>query len=67
MARIKIAESPYSRNNNLNVFSKHWDLYNPLLVDNPLKQADALLLWGGTDIHPSFYGEERNAHSEALD
>lgn len=26
---------------------------------------DAFILWGGTDIHPSLYGEERNVNNQA--
>ena len=30
-----------------------------------LKEANALLLWGGTDIHPSYYSQKHNINNHA--
>lgn len=35
-------------------------------IANGFDGVDAVVFWGGTDIHPSFYGQERHSLSQAL-
>lgn len=43
------------------IFSKKLDISKG---DN-IKHCDAVVFWGGTDIHSSLYGAEANSHSQA--
>lgn len=48
----------------LSVFSKHFSkTINP--VEDGLSNADALILWGGQDIHPEFYKQKKHPKSGA--
>jgi putative glutamine amidotransferase len=61
---MRVAISPFGNGCYGNLVSKPFDkifnqAYNPVLSSiSQVKDADALLLWGGEDIHPSFYREK---------
>lgn len=61
---MKLAYSPYGGGDSIEpfdqVFSEKQDA-----KEEGFKGADAFLLWGGTDIHPSFYKETRQRFSGA--
>jgi anthranilate/para-aminobenzoate synthase component II len=59
-----LAYSPWGNGNSVYPFDKLFDE----AVDareHGLSTADAFLLWGGTDIHPSFYNEQPHKFSGA--
>lgn len=68
---MKLAVSPFGNGawGNLNVwpfdhYFKH--AFNPLSTSTQtVKDADCLLLWGGEDIHPSFYNQSAHPYSES--
>jgi GMP synthase-like glutamine amidotransferase len=61
---MKLAVSPFGHTGPIAPFNKLFkDQFNPCL-NNSLKGADALILWGGTDIHPSFYKEQSHIQNE---
>ena len=61
---MRIAISPFGNGHYGNCISKPFDKifnqsFNPTLSSiSQVKDADALLLWGGEDIHPSFYNQK---------
>lgn len=62
---MRAAYSPYGNNGDAGPFKNIFDVfYNPL-VDNNLQEADALILWGGTDIHPKFYKEKAHPKNQS--
>lgn len=67
---MKLAVSPWGNTDgHIGPFSKIFtEKYNPVLATTKgLKGADALLLWGGKDIHPSFYGEKSHYKNQTRD
>ena len=61
---MRVAISPFGNGCYGNLVAKPFDkifnqAFNPVLSNiSRVKDADALLLWGGEDIHPSFYGQK---------
>ena len=45
-------------------FDEIFDGYTNPVITGTVKGNDALLLWGGEDIHPSFYGERAHPMNE---
>lgn len=60
-----IAYSPYGgRNDNIHPFEGLFDKkVNPTIKGN-LNDVDALLLWGGEDIHPTFYRQKAHRSND---
>jgi putative glutamine amidotransferase len=65
MSKLKLAVSPYGNAwGKFEPFDEVFDeFFNPLVLGT-LKGADGLLLWGGEDIHPSFYGQKPHPQNE---
>jgi len=65
MKQFTVAVSPYGGNvSNITPFDRIFTRnFNPT-VTNTLKGADALLLWGGTDINPSLYGKPAHSRND---
>ena len=59
MKKLTLAYSPYGgQNDNIRPFDAVFqEKFNPV-QQGSLNGADALLLWGGTDIDPSFYNQK---------
>lgn len=59
-----IAYSPWGNGKSIYPFDAIFD--NAInAYEKGFKNVDAFLLWGGTDIHPSFYGAEPHRHNQA--
>jgi len=56
--------SPWGNGQNIFPFDMVFDEKTNCGLDG-LSKIDALVLWGGTDIHPSFYGQTHNRFSGA--
>lgn len=61
---MNLAYSPWGTGDTVGPFSK---LFNKAwnAHEKGLDGADCFLLWGGTDIHPSYYGETPHSTSQA--
>ena len=61
---MKLAFSPYGHTGAIAPFNRLFQTsFNPCLQDS-LDGADALILWGGTDVHPSFYKEKAHRKTQ---
>lgn len=58
-----IAYSPYGNGHSVWPFGKIFKRSVPL--DKMTEKPDAILLWGGTDIHPSYYNETAHPTNQA--
>ena len=59
-----VAYSPFGNGHSIAPFGEVFDRHVPLnYMGN--ERPDALLLWGGQDVHPSYYGEVRHKFSQA--
>jgi GMP synthase-like glutamine amidotransferase len=59
-----VAYSPWGNGNSIYPFDAIFD--NAInAYEKGFKNVDAFLLWGGTDIHPSFYNEAPHRHNQA--
>lgn len=58
-----IAYSPYGNGHSIWPFGKVFN--QAVSLDKMIAKPDAILLWGGTDVHPSFYNEVRHDTSQA--
>lgn len=56
--------SPWGNGKSIEPFDELFDQAKDCF-DKGMEGIDAFLLWGGTDIHPSLYGEEHNGFSQA--
>lgn len=64
MKRKTLAYSPMGRGDVITPFDEIFkDKFNPVSKGN-LEGADALILWGGEDIHPSYYKEPPHPRNE---
>lgn len=65
MKDLVLGYSPYGNGNSIfpfdDVFSHKQDI-----LHQGIEGIDALVLWGGTDIHPSYYGETHHSRSQAF-
>ena len=63
---MRLAVSPYeapSLSHQYGPFGKMFNSFtNP--VDDGINGCDALILWGGRDIHPSFYGQKPHIRNQ---
>jgi gamma-glutamyl-gamma-aminobutyrate hydrolase PuuD len=54
---LVLGYSPFGNGESIYPFDELFDKGVNLLLEDSLKDIDALLLWGGADISPSLYGE----------
>ncbi|CAB4131222.1 Peptidase C26 [uncultured Caudovirales phage] len=59
-----VAYSPWGNGNSIYPFDAIFD-HAVNAYEKGFKNVDAFLLWGGTDIHPSFYDESPHRHNQA--
>jgi len=64
MKELTLAFSPYGNADSIYPFDELF-FYKQDASQVGFEGADAFLLWGGTDIHPSYYGQNPNKYSGA--
>ena len=63
---MKLGYSPWGNGHNILPFNQLFVDKQDCLQDG-FNGIDAFILWGGTDIHPSYYGQKHHAWSGAPD
>lgn len=64
MRELTLAFSPYGNGDSISPFDELF-FYKQDATQVGFEGADAFLLWGGTDIHPSYYGQNPHKFSGA--
>jgi len=59
-----LAYSPFGRGSNVTPFNEIYKSYFDAVQKGSLEGADALLLWGGEDIHPMFYKQKAHPSND---
>lgn len=60
-----LAYSPMGCGDKIDPFNEIFKAKFNAVAKGNLEGADALILWGGTDIHPSFYKEPAHPRNES--
>lgn len=60
---MKLAYCPVGNGTSINPFHLIFD--EKVDASKSLEGVDAVVFWGGTDIHPSLYGQQRHLNSQA--